>query len=71
MVVLTAACLGELHQAQRGVISWHWLKRNIGMPLGAVLLLGAELVRRLPLVQLAVLDRADCGDFLVVPTQLA
>lgn len=70
MVALTATCLGELHQAQRGVISRYWLEGNIGVPLGAVLLLGAELIGCLPLVQLAMLDRADCGDLLVVTAQL-
>lgn len=41
------------------------------MPLGAVLLLGAELIRCLPFVQLAMLDRADGGDFIVVATQFS
>lgn len=40
------------------------------MPLAAVLLLGAELTLCLPFLQLAVLDRADGGDFLVVATEL-
>lgn len=71
IVALTATCLGKVHQAQRGIISWHGLEGNIRVPLGAVLLLGAELIRCLPFVQLAVLHRADSRDFLVVATKLS
>lgn len=62
--------LRKLNQAQRGVVGWHWLEGNIRMPLRSRLFLGAQSVGRLPPVQLAALDRADCADLGVVPAEL-
>lgn len=71
IVKLTATSLWKLDQAQRGIVSWHWFESNIGVPLGTILLLGAQLIHCLSLIEFAMLYRADRRYFFVISTQLS
>lgn len=68
---LTAAGPWQLRQAQRGVVGGHGLERDVAVPLGAGLLLGADLVGRVLAVELLVLHGADGADLRVLAAELA
>lgn len=69
--MLTAAGLGQLHEAKRSVVCRHGLEGNVAVPPGSPLLLGTQLVLLRLAVELLVLDRADRADLGVVAAAFA
>lgn len=68
--MLTTSRGGELHQAERSVVSRHRFEGDVTVPLSAALLLRTKRLRHRLGVELLVLNGADGADFEIVATQL-